>query len=223
MKNHTYLGTERVIASGRKKKITSGNPIWVGLWTCGCARTASDGVYSDEHHHHHYIQHRQLVPVPPHVLQHPRPARLALVAQHPRRVAPPVAVRLLRRRLRRRRIVAGRRRLAAPRLHRRHLRRQVIERRPQNNLRASLRPQYAALDIHPVPRVLDPLPQPRRVVFQVILPVRAARHGGAAAGAGDDEPENGKAHQCSDEEEHDDKVHPQCPRHVEARADETGE
>lgn len=82
---------------------------------CVLEGAAADGVDSNEHDHHHDVEHRELVPAPPHVLQHPCFARLALVAQHCRRVVPPVAVRILRHQ--RHRVVARRWRLATPRLY----------------------------------------------------------------------------------------------------------
>lgn len=75
---------------------------------------AADGIDSDENHDHDNVEHRQLVPAPPHVFQHPRLARVTLVAQDRRHIVPPVAVRVLCHH--RRRIVARRWGLAAPRL-----------------------------------------------------------------------------------------------------------
>lgn len=72
-------------------------------------------------------------------------------------------------------------------------------------------------------RIPHSIPQPRRVFSEVVLSVRPAGDRRAAAGAGDDEPEDGEGHECEYDEQYDDEVQPQCPCNMETCADETRE
>lgn len=77
---------------------------------------AADGVEQYEQQEDDHVEERDLVPHPPHVLEHARFAGVAVVAQHCRRVVPLVAVRVLRHHCLH--VVDARRRwLTASRLH----------------------------------------------------------------------------------------------------------
>lgn len=100
---------------------------------------------------------------------------------------------------------------------------QVIERRPRTELGAGTRAKNTAPDPDPVIRVSDAVPEPGRVVAEVVLPVRPAGDGAPAAAGRNDEAEDGEGEEGGDEEDHDEEVEPERPGDAEAGADEAGE
>lgn len=108
-------------------------------------------------------------------------------------------------------------------LNRGHVPLHVIEWRPRTKLGARTRAKYTAPDPDPVIRVSDAVPEPGRVVAEVVLAVRPAGDGCAAAVGRDDEAEDGEGEEDGDEEDHDEEVEPERPGDPEAGADEAGE